>query len=154
MIWYRVDNRLVHGQIIEAWLPYLNATVLVVANEALVNDELRRRIMLMAVPGRIRLLFVRLADLPVTLARCEEHKESVLVLFADPADARWAYDHGTPLRSLNIGNLHYKPGKRQVCEHAALSPTDEENLRYLRGQRVELDYRCVPADQSKVKDWQ
>ena len=34
-MWFRVDNRLVHGQVIEAWLPYTGARHLIVANDEL-----------------------------------------------------------------------------------------------------------------------
>ncbi|MCX5823214.1 MAG: PTS sugar transporter subunit IIB [Deltaproteobacteria bacterium] len=30
----RVDNRLVHGQILEAWVPFLKASCIVVADDA------------------------------------------------------------------------------------------------------------------------
>ena len=41
-MWFRVDNRLVHGQVIEAWLPYTGARHLVVANDELATDFLRQ----------------------------------------------------------------------------------------------------------------
>ena len=53
MAWFRIDNRLVHGQVIEGWLPYLNAGHLIVANDALALDELQQQIMRLAIPGRV-----------------------------------------------------------------------------------------------------
>ena len=39
MEWFRIDNRLVHGQVIAAWLPYLRARILMVANNELLEDR-------------------------------------------------------------------------------------------------------------------
>ena len=50
MTWFRVDNRLVHGQVIEGWLPHLAAKHLVVANDAFASDLLRQQIAELAVP--------------------------------------------------------------------------------------------------------
>ena len=52
-MWFRVDNRLVHGQVIEAWLPYTGAKHLVVANDELATDLLRRQIVELAIPQRV-----------------------------------------------------------------------------------------------------
>ena len=52
-MWFRVDNRLVHGQVIEAWLPYTGARHLIVANDELAADALRQQIIELAVPQRI-----------------------------------------------------------------------------------------------------
>ena len=53
MIWYRIDNRLIHGQIIEAWLPYTRATRLVVPNDEFSAEPLRQQTILLAVPSPI-----------------------------------------------------------------------------------------------------
>ena len=51
---------------------------------------------------------------------------------------------------VNIGNLHYGPGKEQVCEHIALGPEDRSCLKYFAEHGVEIDYRCVPKATAKV----
>lgn len=153
MIWFRIDNRLVHGQVIEAWLPYTKASVLVIANDDTAEDELRQQIMLMAVPSRVRAEFVRVAALPAFINQQHKLKNNVLVLLANCQDARRAFELGVPIKCCNIGNLHYSQGKRQVCSHVALSIKDEECLRYFENQNVELDFRCIPADEPKLEDW-
>ena len=82
-----------------------------------------------------------------TLACCGE---SSLVLFADCQDAHRALESGVAIRALNIGNLHYAPGKIQIFPHVALSEQDREDLRAMLQQQVELDFRCVPSD--KIRD--
>ena len=44
MLWFRVDNRLVHGQVIEGWLPYVAARHLIVANDAMSADLLQQQV--------------------------------------------------------------------------------------------------------------
>lgn len=151
MIWYRVDNRLIHGQVIEAWLPYTRATRLIVCNDGLAGDMLRQQIMLLAVPSRITVEFVAVNGLAAALPF--NGSEKILVLMADCADARKVYDSGVHFGTLNIGNMHYSPGKRQVCEHVALSEADSACLHVLAGLDVKLDFRCVPNDTTEVTDW-
>jgi mannose/fructose/N-acetylgalactosamine-specific phosphotransferase system component IIB/mannose/fructose-specific phosphotransferase system component IIA len=147
MLWFRVDNRLVHGQVIEGWLPYVAARHLIVANDAMSADLLQQQIVSLAVPEQVAIHFVPVDALLETLACCGE---SSLVLFADCQDARRALESGVDIRALNIGNLHYAPGKIQVFPHVALSEQDREDLRAMLQQQVELDFRCVPSD--KIRD--
>lgn len=153
MIWFRIDNRLVHGQVIEAWLPYTKASILAIANDDVANEELRQQIMLMAVPSRVRAEFLHVADLPAFVMQQHKLKNNVLVLLANCQDARRAFEMGVPINCCNVGNLHYAKGKRQLCSHVALSADDEECLRYFESQNVELDFRCIPADQPNLECW-
>ena len=153
MYWVRIDNRLIHGQIIETWLPFTGASRLIVANNALAEDALQQQTMLLAVPSRITAEFVLLPDIADTVARNEINKEKSMVLVSSCGDARTIYDLGMLFTSLNIGNLHYGPEKKQICAHVALSEDDAEQLRYLHNKGVKLDFRCVPNDHPHVKEW-
>ena len=62
MLWVRVDNRLVHGQVIETWLPYTNAPYLLVVNDELAADPLRQTIISLAVPARITLRVLQVKE--------------------------------------------------------------------------------------------
>ncbi|GHV54310.1 PTS sugar transporter subunit IIBC [Deltaproteobacteria bacterium] len=153
MIWFRIDNRLIHGQIIEAWLPYTRATHLVVCNESLSHDMLRQQIMLLAVPSRIHVDFVAPVSFGAIVDNNADVCETILVIFANCADAKAAYNAGCKFATLNIGNMHYGPGKRQVCEHVALSEEEAACLHAFAAMDVCLDFRCVPNDITNVTDW-
>jgi len=146
MFWVRIDNRLVHGQIIESWLPFTDARAIVVANDELAADELRQQIMSIAIPLGVDISFVNVAAVQEHLNGKKLVGKDVLVLFASCPDARRAFESGLGFNKLNLGNLHYGPGKKQVCQHIALSKEDEGCLSFLQGQGVILDYRCIPSD--------
>ena len=152
MYWFRIDNRLVHGQIIEAWVPHIRAAALVVANDELAADELRQEIMSLAVPSNVTFCCCRVTDARYEIERLDQEKQgrNILVLFANCADAKAAYGTGIGITQVNLGNLHYGPGKDVLCEHIAVSPDDRSCLSYLRSMGVELDFRCVPNKPAKV----
>lgn len=153
MFWFRIDNRLVHGQIIEAWLPYTGATLLLVVNDSLAADDLQQQIMSLAIPGRVDVRFLRVDQLAEVAAAPGAGKTETLVLIANCSDARRIHESGVSLGVLNVGNLHYAPGKRQLCAHVAVSDEDEGCMRFLQRNGVELDFRCVPNDPVDLKGW-
>jgi Phosphotransferase system, mannose/fructose/N-acetylgalactosamine-specific component IIB len=87
------------------------------------------------------------------LQSLQKQHEKILVIFSDCSDVRTAYDAGVRFSVLNIGNMHYAPGKQQICGHAAFSPEDATYLRTFAGLGIGLDFRCVPNDKTEVKDW-
>lgn len=150
MRWFRVDNRLVHGQVIEAWLPYTGARHLVVVNDDLAVDPLRQQIIGLAVPQRLLTHFIPMRKL---LGVLDSHvEEAMFVLLEHCRDAAQAHELGVPMETLNVGNLHYADGKRQLLPHVAVSVEDEGILRGLAAQGVHLDFRSVPAENTRGLD--
>ncbi|NDV19197.1 PTS transporter subunit IIB [Pseudodesulfovibrio sp. JC047] len=151
MILARIDNRLIHGQIIETWLPYTGAKHVVVANDELAHDILQQEIMSLAIPQTVDSVFVDVDDLHETLAKIVPGGDQVIILFSSCADARRAYEAGFDFNVLNIGNVHYSPGKKQISPSVALSDEDENCLKMLNRKGVKLDFRCVPNDPVQVR---
>ena len=151
--WFRIDNRLVHGQVIEGWLPYLGVRELIVVNDPLSRDELQQQIMRLAVPSRVALSFIPVVDVKKRYDFLNQGGISALFLLANCFDARRVREQGVPMHALNIGNMHYGPGKRQICAHVAISDEDMNCLLFLEATGTALDFRCVPADSPVLEDW-
>ncbi len=154
MFWVRIDNRLVHGQVIETWIPYTRTSSILVINDELAGDPERQEIMSLAVPDNLDISFITVEDSPEVLHTVFRNKQSSLfILFAGCRDARAAFEHGLLFNTLNIGNIHYGPGKKQVCAHIALNADESHCLQYFSTQGVKLDFRCVPHKQVQVDTW-
>ena len=149
----RIDNRLIHGQIIETWLPYTGAKTVIVANDGLAGDDLQQEIMALAIPQTVSSVFCSIEALAGEVDQLLNDKDagSVMVLFSSCPDAKRAFEYGFDFESLNIGNVHYSPGKKQISPSVALSDDDESCLKLLSRKGVELDFRCVPNDPVQVR---
>ncbi len=150
-MWVRIDNRLVHGQIIETWLPYTHAKNIIVANDAVAGDDLQKQIMSLAIPQSVNCSFCSVDDLNDMAMALRDGNGSTIILFSSCADVRRALDSGFRFSTVNIGNIHYGPGKKQISPSVALSSDDESCLHYFKGQGIELDFRCVPNDPVQVR---
>ncbi len=146
MPFIRVDNRLVHGQVIEAWLPYTGAKHLVVANDALAEDALRQQIISLAVPQRVPIHFVSLQELPHVLQTYAH--ERILVLLEHCEDAARAFALNIPVSRLNVGNLHYAEGKKQLLPHVAVTDAEIRILQQL-SEKIAVDFRSVPTEKNR-----
>ncbi|MBA4358304.1 MAG: PTS mannose/fructose/sorbose transporter subunit IIB, partial [Desulfovibrio sp.] len=129
MFWVRVDNRLIHGQVVEAWVPYIGARSIIVGNDDLALDELQQEIMALAIPRAVDSAFLNIDQLVGDSRLTGAARDATLLLFASCLDVRRAVDKGLRLEILNVGNLHYATGKRQLSPSVSLGADDESCLR-------------------------
>ena len=143
---YRVDDRLIHGQIVAAWVPYTRATRIVVADNQLPGDLLRSKILRMAVPPKLRveILSVRQA---VTFMGQQRSGPGLLtiMLFAGLESVVQALEEGLFLTELNLGNIHNAVGKLQIADSISLSRSEIACLRILQKQDLKITVQPVPS---------
>ena len=140
----RIDSRLIHGQVVEAWLPALKVARVVVADDEASESPLMRAAMALAVPPGVEVDIGPLDGVP--FARLEKDAVSTLLLLRDVATLLRARTLGLSLRRLTLGNVHHAPGRRPVSASVYLSAEELAQLRTLSASGVEVEARGVPAD--------
>lgn len=145
----RVDDRLIHGQVLEAWVPYTHADCILVANDQVARTGLQKLLMEAAVPKTIRVVIEPLEAAVARMARGELAGRRVLLLFASAADALASYRMGLDFTELNLGNLHGGEGKMRFACTLALAPQDVANLQALEAQGVQIVAQCIPSDRGQ-----
>lgn len=146
----RIDNRLVHGQVLEAWVPFVQASCIVVASDEVAIKPLQRKLIAASVPSEISVIIGSLAEIAEFFVR-DETCRRILLLFASPVAALQGYRLGIPFSELNIGNLPGGDSKRRVSCTISLSDDDLSAFRQLEAYGVRILARCLPADEPL--DW-
>jgi PTS system mannose-specific IIB component len=147
----RIDNRLIHGQVLESWVPYLHADCILVANDAVAANPLRKILMTAAVPKGLKVFVEALADAARLLSGGMLIDRKVLLLLATSEDALTLHRLGVLYGKLNLGNLHGGENRRRVSCTIAFAPEDLANLGQLEAAGVRVVAQCIPAD--RERDW-
>lgn len=142
----RIDNRLIHGQVLESWVPFSQAECIVVANDAIAAQPLQRTLLTAAVPSSLQVVFGTVQEIAARLVAGELHGRRLLLLFATPEDALTGVRAGIPLAELNLGNLHGGAGKERFSCTIALDQGNIDTLTELEGRGVHIVARCIPSD--------
>jgi PTS system mannose-specific IIB component len=144
---YRVDDRLIHGQVVEGWVPELKINVIAVISDDIFKDELRKNIMRFSAPENIKLDFLNLESAVNYLKENINSKYNVLVLFSNLKDVVGILESGVEIKSLNIGGMHYSAGKNISLGKAIfLSDEDKDYLRAIEKKGVKIEGRGIPQD--------
>jgi mannose/fructose/N-acetylgalactosamine-specific phosphotransferase system component IIB len=144
----RVDNRLIHGQVLEAWLPALDAHGILVADDEAAGNMLARSAMTLAIPPGIRFEVVRLQAAAELLRPGGRGAQAArtLVLLRDVRDAVMLHEAGVPLPQLNLGNVHFKAGRKQVSPSVFLDVEELAALETLAQAGTQVEVRAVPTE--------
>ncbi|HAN05115.1 MAG TPA: hypothetical protein DCW72_08585 [Elusimicrobia bacterium] len=147
IILYRVDDRLVHGQVVEGWVPHLKAEELAVVSDEISGDEMRRAIMRFATPEGVDLKIMTVAEASAYLPEAAKSPRKVLLLLPGLAEALALSGNGLPIPSLNIGGMHYSAGKNlSIGKAIFLNDEDCAALRALSASGIKIEGRGVPSD--------
>lgn len=142
----RIDNRLIHGQVLESWVPFLHADCIVVANDEVAGSPLKRMMMAASVASRMRVEIGTIEATVDLLATGALENYKILLLFASTGDALRAYRLGLCYPQLNLGNLHAGEGKARLSCTIFIDPQGLADLEQLELAGVDITARCIPAD--------
>jgi mannose/fructose/N-acetylgalactosamine-specific phosphotransferase system component IIB len=145
----RVDDRLIHGQVVVGWARALDADCLVVANDAVAADPMQRTLLPMAVPPHIKVAIWRLGEASEAVAHGALPGARCILLFASLTDALMFRRGGGPLPELNIGGIRLAPGRRQVRTAVALGDEDIAAARELAALGTVMTVRMVPGESAE-----
>jgi len=141
----RIDDRLIHGQLVEGWVNFLKATRILVADDAVAGNALQRTIMELSVPQGLKVFIGSVLEVCSRARAAVRDSEHAIVVFSNPADVLRALNEGLECRSLNIGGMHYVPGKRKLMDVLAVNETDLQALRAISGKGIKIAIQTVPT---------
>jgi mannose/fructose/N-acetylgalactosamine-specific phosphotransferase system component IIB len=140
----RVDDRLIHGQVLVAWGARLNPERIWVVDDAAAANAWERDLMSSAAPD-IEVHVVTVADMVAAWPVEEAAPGGAFLLVRDLRTALALVEAGAPITRLNLGGLHYAPGKTKVNEYTYLDDADRARARALHARGVVLEVQDVPA---------
>lgn len=141
----RVDSRLIHGQILEAWVPFINAKCIIVVNDSVAADPFLETVIKMAVPSDMEVIICSMDDFVQNYTFTHGRGKRTIVLFSTIADACEAYDRGFQFDRLNVGNVYNNEYK--VCCSPSVFLCDDEITRLetlLKKTGVFVELQRVP----------
>jgi len=144
----RVDDRLIHGQVLLGWGPALDPARYVVVDDGLAGDPFERALLEASASGTpVEVLGVELAATRLA-ALSAEPVATVVLVRALPEAARLAGALGRAgalPQAINLGGLHYAPGKTRVHDAVYLDRADRAALAALADLGVRVVVQDVPA---------
>lgn len=141
---FRIDDRLIHGQVVVGWGQPLDLAFFVLVDDDVAASDWEQDLYLMGVPPEMELFFRSVdqaaADLPGFQARAEHG----MVLTSDIGTMRRLADKASVPR-VNVGGIHHRLSRNPKLRYVFLTPEEEQALRALAEKGIEVTAQDVPS---------
>ena len=141
----RVDDRLVHGQILLKWMKVLEVKRVVVLSDDLNMDPIMKAILAKTVPPEIQL---SIWGVEAGIEKIYAENGKALILLQDIHSLFILFENGIQLKQVSISRLPCEAGKEKICEHMFVSKEERRELGVLLNHGVEIKIQMVPDSEA------
>jgi mannose/fructose/N-acetylgalactosamine-specific phosphotransferase system component IIB len=149
IIIYRIDERLIHGQVVVGWGNSLGLDRIVLANDEVAKNPWERELYLACVPPEMKAT-IHSVDQAIDLIFQDGFKKEKAILLVDsPFDILKMVEKGVQIDRVNVGGIHSKQGRQRILPYLYLSTEEISAFKklFLLGSRCEC--RDVPLAEKK-----
>ncbi|MBC1743992.1 PTS sugar transporter subunit IIB [Listeria welshimeri] len=141
----RVDDRLVHGQVVTAWIKQLNAKKIFVVDDLAARNPIISKALIMATPKHVELVIKSVEDAKMSISELNE--EQTMIITKAPVNVNALIESNDSFNwMVNVGNIGMAKGREKFAQTVHL---DEENLAAINNLKtknnVEIFMQTVPG---------
>src|SRR5260370_4063183 len=142
---YRIDDRLIHGQVVVGWAQPREVGVIVLVDDTGRGSAWEQDLYRMGVPPDIEVVFASTAEATARLPVWERDPRVGILVAGDIDTLAALSTNGLRVRRINIGGLHHRPGRSERLRYVYLSDDEVAKLRALAAQGIEVTAQDVPT---------
>lgn len=141
----RIDDRLIHGQVMTSWLNYTGAGKIVVIDDATAKDSFLSMIIKTLVPANIKTEVTTL-EKSVEVVAALPKNEKVILLSKTPEAYVNLVKNGIALEKINIGGMGARPGRKTLYRNISASEEEMNQLKELTELGFAVEIQMVAED--------
>lgn len=146
LVLFRIDDRLIHGQIVVGWVNALKADSIIVINDAVARNELQKCLLKMAVPPEIKVDIFAVDDFKLTPESKEIKEKRVIIITSNPKDCLRVVENGFKIEEINLGGMRHSENKKQYTNCIFLNDEDISVFDKLEKLGVRISVKMLPVD--------
>ncbi|AKA10903.1 PTS system mannose/fructose/N-acetylgalactosamine-transporter subunit IIB [Mannheimia haemolytica] len=142
----RIDDRLIHGQVVTTWVNLHRIEQIIVLNDAVAADPTQKQILTMAAPQGIKVVAFGIEKFGEVLQKTQITRRTML-LFTNSIDVLRTVELGVSIDKLNVGGMRYQARREQLSKAVSVTPEERQAFKTLLEKGVEVTVQMVPNDE-------
>ncbi len=142
---FRIDDRLIHGQVVIGWASYLNSKAIVLCDDSVCANEWEKELYLSIVPGDLKASVVTIKQLAGQLTNGKADFSKTIILMSSPFALEQLIAEGAQVKRVNVGGIHFKEGRHELLPYLYLNEKEEAAFRHLMDLGVYFYCQDVPS---------
>lgn len=145
VVWTRIDDRLIHGQVMTQWIQYTSANEVLIIDDAVAKDAFLQMVMKSSVPANISLKVLSSSD-AIDYLNGDSNGEKIIILVKFPMTLDVITDAGVRLTSVNVGGIGAKAGRKPLFKNISINEEERESFRNLIKKDINVFIRVITGD--------
>ncbi|MGY3750925.1 PTS sugar transporter subunit IIB [Vagococcus acidifermentans] len=145
----RIDQRLLHGQVVFAWSKSLNIQRIIVVDNAAAEDELKRMTLNLSRPSGMKLNIFTVEEALQKMPKVETLNENIMLIFGNTAETRAFCEAYPKIDTINYGGIFKKAGAKQFGNAVFLDTSEQADAKALKQRGISQYIQQVPTSRKE-----
>lgn len=146
VIHVRMDNRLIHGQILVSWNSAFKIEHIIVTNDNVAKDPLQVTLLKAVAPLTSKVSVLSIQDCVAYCNSPEAEKENIFIIAKFPEDGLALVENGLKMPTLNLGNQAFVRNSKKISNTVFLTESGVKALKKLHESGIRITCRMMPSD--------
>lgn len=141
----RIDDRLIHGQVITTWVKNHDIEQILIVNDKVANDTVQQSVISMSAPPELKVQIFGVQKF-IDILKKTEIKRRTMLLFTNSVDVNALVENGLDIKKLNVGGMRMHEGRKSLSRAVAVTPEEEQAFKSLIANNIAVEIQMVPKD--------
>lgn len=142
----RIDDRLIHGQVVTSWVKQTGGNKIIIVDEELTEDVFMQKVLKAAAPPDIKLEVLGIIDAADVLKEEPAFREKVIILVKEPQTFEKLMEEGLSLPKIILGGMGAKEGRKKFNRNVSASLEEVNSMKRMIEGGTEIYYQLVPTN--------
>lgn len=143
---YRIDDRLIHGQVVVGWGQTLGIGFIVLVDDEVRGSDWEQELYRMGVPPQVSVVFASVTEAAAQMAAWQADERRGIVLTGDVGTmSRLVEATSGAVHTVNVGGVHYREGRKERLRYVYLNDEEAETLKALGARGTDVSAQDVPT---------
>lgn len=146
----RIDDRLIHGQIVAAWAKSLSIKRIWIVDDGVAKDVFITNVMKMVSPPDAELVITGTDEVEKLIPEFDGTDKNTLILVKYPKVAKLLFEAGVGLRELNVGGMGANADRKKLFKNISASEEERATLKEIRNAGVKVYFQVTPNEKQTL----
>jgi len=140
----RIDDRLIHGQVMTAWMKTRPAKRILVIDDKVAADAFMIEVIELAAPTGVK---VDVYSCDQAIEALKDGLDTPTILLAKVPDTyKRLLDGGIALGEINLGGMGMAPGRKTLYKNIAASEVERSVMKGFLAQGIDIKIQIIPSE--------
>ncbi|MCO6550350.1 MAG: PTS sugar transporter subunit IIB [Gilliamella sp.] len=141
----RIDDRLIHGQVITTWVKNYNIEQVLIINDKVAMDKVQQSVLTMSAPPELKVLVFGVQQF-IDIIKKTPIKKRTMLLFTNSIDVNKLIEGGLEIEKLNVGGMRMQEGRHQLSRAVSVTHEEKQAFKHIIEKNVKVEIQMVPKD--------